>query len=139
MSLSSILNAVGRSFVTAYRCLLLPPYLHIAPEGTPSAHHQDDGTQEAEKSAHGGAQGRDRTSLFSDPKAPDSVRVILSGGPDWVAVPAVWEVSSVESEPKVKVLCGNAYEHFEFSGMYSFREGERMPVYRWCSRTYVAE
>ncbi|WP_374103084.1 DUF5988 family protein [Streptomyces sp. B93] len=70
---------------------------------------------------------------------PRTVRVMLSGGPDWAEVPAVWDVSSVESEPKVKILCGNAYEHFEFSGSYTHHQGERMPVYRWCRRTYVAE
>lgn len=70
---------------------------------------------------------------------PNSVRVMLSGGPEWVPVPVVWEVTSLESEPKVKVLCGNAYEHFEFSGLYSAHDGEQLPVYRWCRRTYVAE
>ncbi|MEV0183506.1 DUF5988 family protein [Streptomyces sp. NPDC050625] len=69
----------------------------------------------------------------------NSIRVILSEGPEWVPLPAVWEVESLEAEPKVKILCGNAYEHFEFSGSYSAREGEHMPVYRWCRRTYVAE
>ncbi|MET8765709.1 DUF5988 family protein [Streptomyces sp. NPDC004658] len=75
----------------------------------------------------------------SEPKVPDSVRVLLSGGPDWVAVPTVWEVASLRDEPKVKILCGNAYEHFEFSGSYSLHEGEQLPVYQWCRRTYVAE
>ncbi|WP_267958716.1 DUF5988 family protein [Streptomyces anulatus] len=139
MSLSTILNAVCRSFVTAYRCLLLPPYLPLALERTAPPHDQDDCVRGAEHDTRGGTQGRDHAALFSDPKAPNPVRVVLSGGPDWVMVPAVWEVRSVESEPKVKILCGNAYEHFEFSGMYSFHEGERLPVYRWCNRTYVAE
>ncbi|MFF4180767.1 DUF5988 family protein [Streptomyces sp. NPDC001750] len=67
------------------------------------------------------------------------VRVKLSGGPDWVPIPAVWEVKSVEIEPKVKILCGNAYEHFDFSGCYCLYEGEQLPIYRWCHRTYVAE
>ncbi|MFJ3307397.1 DUF5988 family protein [Streptomyces sp. NPDC086549] len=70
---------------------------------------------------------------------PNSIPVMLSGGPNWVPVPAIWEVESLAAEPKVKILCGNAYEHFEFSGSYSAREGEQMPVYRWCRRTYVAE
>ncbi|MFJ9713479.1 DUF5988 family protein [Streptomyces sp. NPDC101234] len=72
-------------------------------------------------------------------KVPNSVRVMLSGGPDWVTVPVVWEVTSLETEPKVKILCGNAYEHFEFSGSYSVHGDEQLPVYRWCRRTYVAE
>lgn len=43
------------------------------------------------------------------------------------------------TEPKVKTLCGNAYEHFEFSGSYSVHGEEQLPVYRWCRRTYVDE
>ncbi|WP_046422188.1 DUF5988 family protein [Streptomyces malaysiense] len=70
---------------------------------------------------------------------PNTTRVMLSGGPDWIDIPAVWEVRSLEIEPKIKILCGNAYEHFEFSGSYSMHNGHRLPVYRWCRRTYVAE
>ncbi|WP_442810545.1 DUF5988 family protein [Streptomyces sp. Wh19] len=69
----------------------------------------------------------------------DRIRVKISGGPDWIPIPAVWEVQSLETEPKVKILCGNAYEHFDFSGCYALHEGEQLPVYRWCRRTYVAE
>ncbi|MFD6231315.1 DUF5988 family protein [Streptomyces sp. NPDC060232] len=68
---------------------------------------------------------------------PEMISVMLTGGPDWA--PEVWEVQSVEDEPKVKILCGNAYEHFEFSGFCAGREDEQRPVYRWCCRTYVAE
>lgn len=68
---------------------------------------------------------------------PEMISVMLTGGPDWA--PEVWEVQSVEDEPKVKILCGNAYEHFEFSGFRAGPEGEQRPVYRWCYRTYVAE
>ncbi|GHD75183.1 DUF5988 family protein (plasmid) [Streptomyces goshikiensis] len=64
------------------------------------------------------------------------ISVMLAGGPDWA--PVVWSVKSVEGEPKVKILCGNAYEHFEFSGFHLV-EGEQRPVYRWSCRTYVAE
>ncbi|MGW4889898.1 DUF5988 family protein [Streptomyces murinus] len=70
---------------------------------------------------------------------PNTTRVLLSGGPDWISIPTLWKVRSLEMDPKVKILCGNAYEHFEFSGSYSLHDGERLPVYRWCRRTYVAE
>ncbi|MGW0768942.1 DUF5988 family protein [Streptomyces sp. NPDC002676] len=104
----------------ASRCLLPPlHHLPLTLERTNSPHSGDD--------------------RASEPKVPNSVRVMLSGGPEWVPVPVVWEVTSLESEPKVKVLCGNAYEHFEFSGLYSAHDGEQLPVYRWCRRTYVAE
>ncbi|MGW2181827.1 DUF5988 family protein [Streptomyces sp. NPDC001732] len=69
----------------------------------------------------------------------DRIRVKLSGGPDWIFIPSVWEVESLEAEPRVKILCGNAYEHFDFSGRYTLHEGEQLPVYCWCRRTYVAE
>ncbi|MFF2849107.1 DUF5988 family protein [Streptomyces sp. NPDC058001] len=68
---------------------------------------------------------------------PKMIRVMLTEGPDWA--PVEWEVESVEGESKVKILCGNAYEHFEFSGSCTAYEGEQLPVYRWCLRTYVAE
>ncbi|MFF7977424.1 DUF5988 family protein [Streptomyces sp. NPDC007905] len=67
----------------------------------------------------------------------EKIQVMLTGGPDWA--PFFWEVGSVEAEPKVKILCGNAYEHFEFSGFCVGPEAEQRPVYRWCHRTYVAE
>ncbi|MGW2212647.1 DUF5988 family protein [Streptomyces sp. NPDC001781] len=75
----------------------------------------------------------------TDPEESNSISVLLRGGPDWIAVPEVWHVKSLEFEPKVKILCGNAYEHFEFSGLYSVHGGEEFPVYRWSCRTYVAE
>ncbi|MFD4728903.1 DUF5988 family protein, partial [Streptomyces seoulensis] len=69
----------------------------------------------------------------------NSVSVLLRGGPGWIEIPDIWQVRSLESEPKVKILCGNAYEHFEFSGLYSTHLGVEYPVYRWSRRTYVAE
>ncbi|MFE9360742.1 DUF5988 family protein [Streptomyces olivaceoviridis] len=105
----------------ASRCLLPSPFHRPLATGTTDSPHADEGASTPE------------------PKAPNSVRVLLSGGPDWVVVPTIWEVASLRDEPKVKILCGNAYEHFEFSGSYSLHSGERLPVYRWCRRTYVAE
>ncbi|MEW2319363.1 DUF5988 family protein [Streptomyces bauhiniae] len=79
------------------------------------------------------------TPLTRQPEAPNSLSVLLRGGPDWIPIPEIWHVKSLESEPKVKILCGNAYEHFEFSGLYATHEGAELPVYRWSCRTYVAE
>ncbi|MEV5957558.1 DUF5988 family protein [Streptomyces sp. NPDC051987] len=95
-------------------------------------------TQEGTKSPDVDGEGTPSTAGRAE-KVPHSVRVMLSGGPDWVTVPVLWEVTSLETEPKVKILCGNAYEHFEFSGSYSVHGEEQLPVYRWCRRTYVAE
>ncbi|MES4888635.1 DUF5988 family protein [Streptomyces sp. NPDC096012] len=105
----------------ASRCLLPSPFHRPFATGTTDSPYADEGKSAPES------------------KAPGSVRVLLSGGPGWVAVPTVWEVASPRDEPQVKILCGNAYEHFEFSGLYSLHSGERLPVYRWCRRTCVAE
>ncbi|MFE2499724.1 DUF5988 family protein [Streptomyces scopuliridis] len=65
------------------------------------------------------------------------IRVMLSGGPD--GSPSTWEVESLESETRVRVLRGNGYEHFEFVNNYAECDGELLPVYRWRYRTYIAE
>jgi hypothetical protein len=65
------------------------------------------------------------------------IRVMLSGGPE--GSPSTWEVESLESETRVRVLRGNGYEHFEFVNQYAEFDGEHLPVYRWCYHTYIAE
>lgn len=65
------------------------------------------------------------------------IRVKLTGGPE--GTPSTWEVESLESERKIRILCGNRYEHFEYAH-YSVRSGtEEIPVYQWSYRTYIAE
>ncbi|MES4891003.1 DUF5988 family protein [Streptomyces sp. NPDC096012] len=128
----------------ASRCFL-PSFfpLLLASERPASPHTGDDrtprtaGPEERKRKSEGRPARRSQGTLKQE--VPNSCRVILSGGPDWAEIPAVWEVASLESEPKVKLLCGNAYEHFEFSGLFSVHEGQQLPVYRWCRRTYVAE
>lgn len=68
---------------------------------------------------------------------PQPIRVMLSGGPD--GSPPTWEVASLESETRVKVLRRNGYEHFEFANQYAEFDGELLPVYCWCGHTYIAE
>ncbi|WTK18415.1 DUF5988 family protein (plasmid) [Streptomyces sp. NBC_01525] len=65
------------------------------------------------------------------------VRVMLCGGPD--GSPPTWEVESPGAQTRVKVPRGNGYEHFEFTDECAEYEGEQLPVYRWCYRTYIAE
>lgn len=65
------------------------------------------------------------------------IRIMLSGGPD--GSPSTWEVESLESETRVRVLRGNGYEHFEFMNEYAEFDGDLLPVYRWSYRTYIAE
>ncbi|MFF9393870.1 DUF5988 family protein [Streptomyces griseoluteus] len=120
MLISAFLNALCRSFSTASRWALPPIFpTPLTREQVNPAGNRDDRKKESE--------------------APNSISVLLRGGPDWITIPRVWQVRSLECEPKVKILCGNAYEHFEFSGLYSIHEGEEFPVYRWSCRTYVAE
>ncbi|MFI8854777.1 DUF5988 family protein [Streptomyces sp. NPDC053499] len=65
------------------------------------------------------------------------LRVVLKGGPD--SIPRIVEVAPGEEEPQVKVLRGNGYEHFEFTREYEEHDGQELPVYRWCYRTFIAE
>ncbi|MFF8648389.1 DUF5988 family protein [Streptomyces griseoluteus] len=119
MWISAFINSLCRAFSAASRWTLPPVF------PTPLTREQENGD-------HG--DGRK-----TEPEAPNSVSVLLRGGPDWIQIPDVWHVRSLELEPKVKILCGNAYEHFEFSGLYSTHEGVEFPVYHWSCRTYVAE
>ena len=64
-------------------------------------------------------------------------RVILRGGPE--GTPSTHAVDSLGDGDRVKIFHGNAYEHFEFSHRYEKFDGDWLPVYRWCYRTYVAE
>jgi hypothetical protein len=41
--------------------------------------------------------------------------------------------------PKVRVLCGNRYEHFEASSESTLVNGREVRVFEWSYRTYVAE
>ncbi|MFD9603670.1 DUF5988 family protein [Streptomyces sp. NPDC059970] len=68
---------------------------------------------------------------------PQTIRVILSGGPE--GSPPTWEVKSLDSETRVAVPRWNGYEHFEFADHYAELDGELLPVYRWIYRTYIAE
>ncbi|WP_331745989.1 DUF5988 family protein [Streptomyces sp. NBC_00872] len=65
------------------------------------------------------------------------IRVMLTEGPE--GTPESWDVKSLESEPRVRILLGNRYEHFEFAHCYTKSGGESLPVYRWSYRTYIAE
>lgn len=65
---------------------------------------------------------------------PTSVDVILVGGP--VDIPRESRLCRVEpSDDKVKLGHGSGYEHFERT---DDTEAERR-VFRWTTRTYIAE
>lgn len=40
---------------------------------------------------------------------------------------------------KVKVLCGNCYEHFEASSETTLIDGRELKTFVWARRTFVAE
>jgi hypothetical protein len=65
------------------------------------------------------------------------IRVVLGGWPD--GSPSTREVESLKRAMRVRVLRGNGYEHFESVNQHAECEGELLPVYRWCYRTYIAE
>lgn len=62
-------------------------------------------------------------------------RILLAGGP--FDIPQVWTLSA--DEDHVKVADGAGYDHFGLTDEYLERGGERMRVYRWRYRTFVAE
>jgi hypothetical protein len=60
--------------------------------------------------------------------------VVLADCPDQYGVPL-----SDEPHQAMKMLHGNGYERFEFSGEYAEVNGQEIPVYRWRYRTAIAE
>lgn len=63
-----------------------------------------------------------------------NIKVLLVGAP---AGERVVEVQ--DPVEKVKVVRGNGYDHFTFSGESCDVGGSRMPVFVWHSRTRIAE
>ncbi|QOV33125.1 hypothetical protein IM697_22945 [Streptomyces ferrugineus] len=64
--------------------------------------------------------------------------VVLRGGPTWL--PEEQRTRSVaDVQDKLKLLIGNAYEHFEPTAETAERDGVRLRVFEWTYRTYVAE
>jgi hypothetical protein len=70
---------------------------------------------------------------------PDALpNVILRGGPDFL--PEEERTRYVgDVDNKLKLLFGNAYEHFQPTGDTVDREGVQLRVFEWSLRTYVAE
>ncbi|WP_244943582.1 DUF5988 family protein [Streptomyces inhibens] len=62
--------------------------------------------------------------------------VILVDGPEGKALP---ENPRDDTGNPIRLVRGNGYERFEFYGEYVEVDGERVPVYRWCYRTSIAE
>ncbi|MER6188152.1 DUF5988 family protein [Streptomyces sp. NPDC001652] len=64
--------------------------------------------------------------------------VLLRGGPAFLPEEERTRyVGDVDS--KLKLLFGNAYEHFQPTGETVDHEGVRLRVFEWSLRTYVAE
>ena len=68
----------------------------------------------------------------------DQIRVLLVGGP--AALREADRIRVVDTlVDKIKLLLGNGYEHFAYSGESRDLNGSRLAVFRWCHRTKVAE
>ncbi|MFJ5265004.1 DUF5988 family protein [Streptomyces sp. NPDC088387] len=78
------------------------------------------------------------SSAKSDVMTDHEPNIILRGGPDWLPEEERTRFESDLGE-KLKVLIGNAYEHFVPTGETVEREGVRLRVFLWSRRTYVAE
>jgi hypothetical protein len=68
----------------------------------------------------------------------DQIKVLLVGGP--AALHEADRIRVVDTlVDKIKLLLGNAYEHFAYSGESRDLNGSALPVFQWCTRTKVAE
>ncbi|MEU9794696.1 DUF5988 family protein [Streptomyces sparsogenes] len=63
--------------------------------------------------------------------------VVLLGGPMPLADQCTRYVDDTEST--LKLLVGNAYEHFQPTGEFTEHQGQHLRVFQWIRRTYVAE
>lgn len=64
------------------------------------------------------------------------IAIELVGCPN--SVPRMMVSPKVMDEGKLKIQFGNGYDHFVFD-YYSFKEGQRVPVFSWVDRTRIAE
>lgn len=68
----------------------------------------------------------------------DFLRVVLSGGPDYLTESdRMREVADLSE--KVKVPYGAGYEHFMPTSEMRDVDGVALPVFEWCARTRIAE
>ncbi|BAG22909.1 DUF5988 family protein [Streptomyces griseus] len=64
--------------------------------------------------------------------------IVLRGGPAWLPDEQRTRYAT-DVEGNLKVLFGNAYEHFLPTAETVEQEGVRLRVFEWSRRTYVAE
>jgi hypothetical protein len=67
-----------------------------------------------------------------------TIEAILEGGPDGLAL-THRRCRVVEADDKIKVPYLGGYEHFERTSEYTDHEGAPRRVYRWTTRTKIAE
>ncbi len=68
----------------------------------------------------------------------DKIRVLLEGGPSGLSECDRVRVVDTLLD-RIKLMLGNGYEHFAYSGESRDLDGARLPVFRWCYRTKIAE
>lgn len=67
-----------------------------------------------------------------------TIKVVLEGGPP--SLPETHRVHEVtDLTDRVRVIKGNGYEHFEYTGGVREVNGVSMPVFRWFQQTKIAE
>ncbi|MEU1787510.1 DUF5988 family protein [Streptomyces sparsogenes] len=64
--------------------------------------------------------------------------VILRGGPMQVADQSCTRYVD-DTDSTLKLLVGNAYEHFQPTGQVVEHHGRHLRVFEWIRRTYIAE
>ncbi|GKQ41830.1 DUF5988 family protein [Streptomyces sp. A012304] len=64
--------------------------------------------------------------------------VFLRGGPAWLPEEERTR-HAADVQDNLKLLIGNAYEHFEPTAETEERDGVRLRVFEWTRRTYLAE
>ena len=70
--------------------------------------------------------------------AVDTMRVVLSGGPDYLP-DSVRLCGVTDLTEEVKVPYGAGYEHFAPTAEVRDVDGVLLPVFEWCARTRMAE
>lgn len=69
-------------------------------------------------------------------QSDDLISIELVGCPN--SVPSMLVSPKVMAEGKITIPFGNGYDHFVFD-YYTFKEGQRVPVFSWVDRTRIAE
>ncbi len=68
----------------------------------------------------------------------EEIKVLLVGGPAGLSEADRIRMADTLSN-NIKIFRGNCYHHFAYSGESRDLSGTRLPVFRWCYQTKIAE